>query len=72
MGFASILWPGEPGETADERPPFFPDLSLDQVVEGILAGRAEYDLIPTLVTGLTRPPPAPVTKGSNPGSAYLR
>jgi len=25
-----------------------------------------------LVTGLTRPPPAPVTEGSNPGSAYLR
>jgi type IV pilus assembly protein PilA len=23
-------------------------------------------------TGLTRPPPAPVTEGSNPGSAYLR
>jgi 8-oxo-dGTP pyrophosphatase MutT (NUDIX family) len=22
--------------------------------------------------GLTRPPPAPVTEGSNPGSAYLR
>jgi len=25
-----------------------------------------------LGTGLTRPPPAPVTEGSNPGSAYLR
>jgi hypothetical protein len=24
------------------------------------------------LTGLTRPPPAPVTEGSNPGSAYLR
>jgi hypothetical protein len=24
------------------------------------------------ITGLTRPPPAPVTEGSNPGSAYLR
>ena len=23
-------------------------------------------------TGLTRPPPAPITEGSNPGSAYLR
>jgi DNA mismatch repair protein MutS len=52
MGFASILWPGEPGETADERPPFFPDLSLDQVVEGILAGRAEYDLTPFFHTPL--------------------
>jgi len=26
----------------------------------------------TILTGLTRPPPAPVTEGSNPGSAYLR
>jgi hypothetical protein len=30
-------------------------------------GRRYYQL-----TGLTRPPPAPVTEGSNPGSAYLR
>jgi MoaA/NifB/PqqE/SkfB family radical SAM enzyme len=27
---------------------------------------------PDLFPGLTRPPPAPVTEGSNPGSAYLR
>ena len=26
----------------------------------------------SLTAGLTRPPPAPVTEGSNPGSAYLR
>jgi hypothetical protein len=39
--------------------------------------RFKKPLLPLLValflsSGLTRPPPAPVTEGSNPGSAYLR
>jgi hypothetical protein len=36
-------------------------------VEGVLEASE-----PLNITGLTRPPPAPVTEGSNPGSAYLR
>lgn len=50
MNFCSILWPGEPGPIATEMPAFFADLNLDQVVEGIVAGREEYDLKPFFYT----------------------
>jgi DNA mismatch repair protein MutS len=52
VSFHSILWPGEPGPLAGERPAFFPDLNLDQAVEGIVAGREEYDLEPFFHTPL--------------------
>jgi hypothetical protein len=34
--------------------------------------RAGAEVVSRCMSGLTRPPPAPVTEGSNPGSAYLR
>jgi hypothetical protein len=46
------------------------DRSRWSLPRGVLA-RVEA-LAELLLSGLTRPPPAPVTEGSNPGSAYLR
>ena len=48
--FYSILWPGEPFPLASGMPPFFPDLNLDQVVEGLVAGREAEDLKPFFYT----------------------
>jgi hypothetical protein len=47
-----------------------------QDLEALLAKERErlsaLSPLPVYWPGLTRPPPAPVTEGSNPGSAYLR
>jgi hypothetical protein len=56
MNFHSILFEGPDdgnGRGAPERPVFFRDLNLDQIVDAITAGRQEYDLKPFFHTSLT-------------------
>jgi DNA mismatch repair protein MutS len=51
--FRSILFGAEDADIGDpEEPPFFADLNLDQVVEGIVARRDEYELKPFFHTPL--------------------
>jgi DNA mismatch repair protein MutS len=52
--FVSILFPGgTPDLVAVDEPPFFRDLNLDQVVEAVVDGLEEYDLVPFFRTPLT-------------------
>lgn len=47
MSFCSILCPGErPPREEREPPECFYDLHLDQIVQGVVVGRDEYDLTP--------------------------
>jgi hypothetical protein len=55
MSFHSILFenPDRARGAATEVPDFFRDLNLDQIVDGITAGRDEYNLRPFFCHGLT-------------------
>jgi DNA mismatch repair protein MutS len=51
--FRSILFGAEDADIGDaEQPPFFADLNLDQVLDGIVARRDEYELRPFFHTPL--------------------
>jgi len=55
MAFRSVLFSGIGGDTQEmssEMPAYFVDLNLDQIVDAITAGRAEYDLKPFFFTPL--------------------
>ena len=57
VAFASILFPTPFSTPAGLRtdPPYFRDLNLDQLLDGILAGREEYDLRPIFLAPLREP-----------------
>jgi hypothetical protein len=47
IAFHSILFEKDPGDLgSQEAPEYFPDLNLDQIVEGITAGKQDYNLKP--------------------------
>jgi DNA mismatch repair protein MutS len=53
MNFPSVLFVGpEDGanEDASGAPDFFVDLNLDQIIEGITAGKREYNLKPFFIS----------------------
>jgi DNA mismatch repair protein MutS len=50
--FRSILFDKPDAVIEPDQPVFFADLNLDQVVEAVTAGRAEYDLAPFFYTRL--------------------
>jgi type I restriction enzyme R subunit len=60
------LYAGDPPTYKRFPPEFFDLVIVDE------AHRWGYGTWRDILAGLTRPPPAPITEGSNPGSAYLR
>jgi DNA mismatch repair ATPase MutS len=52
MTFTSILSPYGPAPEAESQPACFPDLNLNQVVDAILQGRADYNLAPFFYAAL--------------------
>jgi DNA mismatch repair protein MutS len=52
LPFHSILFDAPNAVVEPDQPAFFADLNLDQVVEAVTAGRAEYDLAPFFHTRL--------------------